>query len=67
MTTKPGMMVTYDKELSFIKSRQSYHVVCLANLVSLILFVGLERKRLNCHQVLVYFAFDSYEKLPVVF
>ena len=49
MATKPDRVVTYNKELNFIKSRFFYCVISLVILVSLIQFVGLERKRLSRH------------------
>ena len=53
MATKPGRVVTYNKELPSIKSRPFYHVVYLLILISLIQFVGLKRKRLSRHRLLV--------------
>ena len=53
MATKPGRVVTYNKELPSIKSRPFYQVVMLMILISLIEFVGLERKCLGRHRLLV--------------
>ena len=53
MATKPGRVVTYNKELPSIKSRPFYHVVMLMILISFIEIVGLERKCLGRHRLLV--------------
>ena len=53
IVTKPGRVVTYNKELPFIKSHPFYHVVYLVILISLIRFVGLESKCLNRHRFLI--------------
>ena len=55
MATEPGRVVAYNKELPSIKSCTFYQVAELMILISLIRFVGLERKRLSRHQLLAAF------------
>ena len=58
MATKSGRVVTYNKKLPSIKSGSFYHVFWLIILISLIRFVGLGRKRLSRHQLLILYVWN---------
>ena len=53
MATKPGRVVTYNEDLTSIKSHKLVFMWSSNSDFSL-QFVGLERKRLSCHRLLVF-------------
>ena len=57
MTAKPSRVVTYNDELLSIKSHDRLVMLSIGILIFIIRFVGLERKHLGRHQLLVSFDF----------
>ena len=53
MAAKHHSLLTYNKELPSIKLVPFYDVSYLVILISVIQFVGLERKRLSHHQLIL--------------
>ena len=53
MATKPGRVVTYNEDLTSIKSHKLVFMWS-SNFDFSLQFVGLERKRLSCHRLLVF-------------